>query len=62
MRRLRADAPSRPVGVRLSPEERRMVEDAAAVNHQRFSEFARDALVTAAADCLEVESYNVTRS
>lgn len=49
----RAEAPSKPVPVRLSPAERQRVEEAARVNHQRFAEFARDALVTAADDCLE---------
>lgn len=52
----RAEAPSVPVPVRLSPAERARVMLAARVNHQRFSDFARDALVTAAEDCLEMES------
>lgn len=52
-RRARAEAPSIVQSVRLSPAERARVEEAAAVNRQRVSEFARDALVTAAEDCLE---------
>jgi uncharacterized protein (DUF1778 family) len=55
-RRIRAEAPSRPYPVRLSPDERARVEAAARVNFQKFSEFARDALVTAADDCLEADS------
>jgi len=53
-RKLRADAPSLPFQVRLSPAERVRVEEAARLNHQTVSDFARDALVTAAAECLEV--------
>ena len=49
----RAEAPTVPVPVRLSPAERQRVEEAARVNRQRVSEFMRDALVTAADDCLE---------
>lgn len=49
----RAEAPSTPLQVRLSPEERQAVDAAAAANHQTTSQFARDALVTAAAECLE---------
>jgi uncharacterized protein (DUF1778 family) len=50
---LRAEAPSVGLGVRLSPAERERVDQAAAANHQTVSQFARDALVTAADDCLE---------
>jgi uncharacterized protein (DUF1778 family) len=39
--------------VRLSPAERERAEAAAKVNHQRLSEFLRDAIVTAADECLE---------
>jgi uncharacterized protein (DUF1778 family) len=39
--------------VRLSPAEKARVMTAARVNHQNLSQFARDALVTAADDCLE---------
>jgi len=49
----RAEAPSAPTTVRLSPAEREQVERAAKINHQSVSEFSRDALLTAAADCLE---------
>lgn len=49
----RAEAPSMPVPIRLSPEERQQVRLAAKVNNQTTSQFARDALVTAAAECLE---------
>ena len=61
MRRPRGEAPSRPTGVRLSPEERRLAEQAALVNRQCLSDFIRDAVVTAASECLEVETYNVPR-
>ena len=49
----RAEAPSTPLPVRLSPEERDRVRQAAEANRQTVSQFARDALVTAAEDCLE---------
>lgn len=49
----RAEAKSTPYTVRLSPAERQIVHQAAQVNHQRPSQFVRDALVTAAAECLE---------
>ncbi len=49
----RAEARSTPLSVRLSPLERARVHAAARVNHQTTSQFARDALVTAAAECLE---------
>jgi uncharacterized protein (DUF1778 family) len=49
----RAEAPSVPTCTRLSPAERDRVDQAATVNHQTVSEFARDALVTAAAECLD---------
>lgn len=55
-RKPRAEAPAQPVRVRLSPAERERVLEAARVNHQKLSEFARDALVTAAEDCLEAHS------
>jgi uncharacterized protein (DUF1778 family) len=54
-RPMRAEAPSQPVPVRLSPDERDRVEKAAKVNHQKPSQFIRDAVVTAAEDCLEHE-------
>ncbi len=49
----RAEAPSLPFTVRISPDERQRVDEAAKANHQTTSEFARDALVTAADDCLD---------
>jgi len=52
-RPLRADAPSVPCCTRLSPLERDRLDQAAKANHQTPSQFARDALVTAADDCLE---------
>lgn len=54
-RRPRAEAPARPFRVRLSPAELERVEKAARVNRQEPADFARDALVTAAEDCLDVE-------
>lgn len=55
-REARAEAPSVPVPVRLSPAERDRVKEAARVNNQKVSQFMRDALVTAAEDCLETDS------
>lgn len=55
-RRLRAEAPSRPTWVRLSPRERERARKAAEANRQKFSEFCRDAIVTAVEDCLEDDS------
>jgi uncharacterized protein (DUF1778 family) len=55
-RKSRAEAPSRPVPIRLSPDEIERLKLAAHVNHQKVSEFARDALVTASEDCLEADS------
>ncbi len=52
-RRPRADSESQPFPVRLSQAERAIVKEAARVNHQRPSEFMRDALLTAAGECLE---------
>jgi len=49
----RGEAPSTPATVRLSPEEKARILTAAKINHQNVSQFARDALVTAADDCLE---------
>jgi len=39
--------------LRLSPEERERVDQAADANHQTPSEFGREALITAADECLE---------
>jgi uncharacterized protein (DUF1778 family) len=52
-RHVRAEAPSLQCCTRLSPAERDRVDQAAAANHQTVSQFARDALVTAADDCLD---------
>ena len=49
----RAEAPSTNLHVRLSPDERERVDQAAKANHQTTSQFSRDALVTAADECLE---------
>jgi uncharacterized protein (DUF1778 family) len=49
----RAEAPSKPVPVRLSPLELRRACEAARVNHQTVGAFIRDAIVTAASECLE---------
>ncbi len=58
----RAEAPSTPSQVRLSPAERSLVDAAASVNHQTFSDFARDALASAAGECLEVLPEPTTKS
>jgi uncharacterized protein (DUF1778 family) len=55
-RAARAEAPSVPLPVRLSPAERERVKEAARVNNQTPSQFVRDAIVTAAEDCLEAHS------
>jgi len=52
-RKLRAEAPSKPVRFRLSPMELRQAAIAAHINRQSVAEFIRDAIVTAAADCIE---------
>jgi uncharacterized protein (DUF1778 family) len=52
----RAEAPSGDFHVRLSPAERVRLDQAAKVNHQTSSQFAREALVTAADDCLELRT------
>lgn len=55
-RPIRAEAPSTPLRVRLSPAEKKCLQIAARVNKQNVSEFARDALVTAANECLETDA------
>jgi uncharacterized protein (DUF1778 family) len=52
-RACRAEAPARMVGVRLSPQELKLAVEAAEVNHQLVGDFIRDAILDAAADCLE---------
>lgn len=49
----RAEAPSRPVRVRLSPLELRRAAEAAQRNHKKVGDFIRDAILEASADCLE---------
>jgi uncharacterized protein (DUF1778 family) len=44
------------MSVRLSPAELDRLREAARANHQTPNQFARDALVTAADDCLELDS------
>ncbi len=39
--------------LRLSPTEERQIAEAAAVNRQTFSAFARDVLLDAVSECLE---------
>lgn len=55
-RRPRAEAAGVPVRARLSPAELERAELAAQANHQNLSQFVRDAIVTAAEDCLEPNS------
>lgn len=50
---LRAEAPSKPFRFRVSPAERDIIKRAAALNRQAESTFARDAVLTAASECLE---------
>ena len=49
----RAEAPSKPVPIRLSPRELRRACEAAYANHMTVSAFIRDAIVEATDDCLE---------
>lgn len=49
----RTDAATADFHVRLTAAERDRVDQAAKANHQTNSQFARDALVTAADECLE---------
>ena len=53
----RAEASSKATCVKLSPAERDRLDEAAASNHQTVSEFARDAMITAADDSLELKSH-----
>jgi uncharacterized protein (DUF1778 family) len=52
-RACRAEAPARMVGVRLSPRELALAVEAAQINRQVVGDFIRDAILEAAADCLE---------
>ncbi len=49
----RTDEPTKPYTLRLTKAERERIKKAARVNRQKPADFARDALVTAADDCLE---------
>ncbi len=51
--KMRAEAPTVPRTFRFSPAEIERVRIAASINYQSVSEFARDAIVSAAEDCLE---------
>lgn len=51
--RLRAEAPTRPYRIRLSPAEADRLKAAAAVNRQTLGAFLRDAGQEAASDCLD---------
>jgi hypothetical protein len=59
-RRSRAEAPSRPVTVKLSPVERGRLYQAAVRNQQTLSAFLRDAGDAAAAECLEADECEAT--
>lgn len=48
-----AEAARQVTTLRLSPAERERVAEAARANRQNVSQFARDAIVTAAEECLE---------
>jgi hypothetical protein len=61
-RRSRAEAPSRPVTVKLSPVERDRLYQAALRNQQTMSAFLRDAGDAAAADCLEPDEWREPRT
>lgn len=53
-RAIRAEAASKDaLRVRFSPEERQLALRAAEVNRQTISGFIRDAVLSAAGDCLE---------
>jgi uncharacterized protein (DUF1778 family) len=49
----RAEAPARPIYVRVSPAELARLKRAAQTNHQNLSQFVRDAVDSAAGDLLE---------
>ena len=52
-RPFRAEAPTVRQTIRLSPAELKRVKIAASTNYQTPSQFVRDAILTAAEDCLE---------
>jgi uncharacterized protein (DUF1778 family) len=49
----RSEEAAKPYTLRLTRAERDRIEEAARVNRQKPADFARDALVTAADDCLD---------
>jgi len=49
----RNDEPTKAYAIRLTQAERDRIKEAARANGQKPAEFARDAIVTAAEDCLE---------
>lgn len=53
MARPRANEPAKVYGLRLTTQERERLRKAARVNRQTPAQFAREALVCAAEDCLE---------
>lgn len=59
-RRFRAEGPTSIMTLRLSADEKARMEMAAKANRQNVSQFARDALITAAEDCLEVPPSGVS--
>lgn len=58
MRPRRAEAPSVPFTLRLSPEEKERLKQAARANNGQLpSDFARDAILTASEDVLEDDTH-----
>lgn len=57
-RKSRAEAPSVPLRIRLSPAEQQQAKMAAKINRQNLSQFIREAIDTAAGDCLERPNRN----
>ena len=57
----RAEAVGRRFSIRLSPNEYDIVQTAARVNRQTASSFARDAIASAAGDCLEASAPVIVR-
>ena len=53
----RAEAPSRPVSVKLSPLERGRLQTAARRNRQTVSAFLREVAAAAVADCLDPDEW-----
>ena len=61
MRPCRAESRSRPIAVRLSHEEFSVAAQAAKVNRQPVSTFVREAILSAAGDCLELDDQKSAR-